>query len=174
MIDLNTLVILASARKHSDTQKLVELVFKDTEYTLLDLLDYNIAPYNYEEKYHADDEFLRVVEQMLSHQLIVFATPVYWYAMSGTMKIFFDRLSDIVGSQKHLGRQMKGRYTTLITISSDKDLPEGFEVPFKRTSEYLDMNYINGFFNPRKSLINSPQEVRKEALLWLDKIKPYI
>jgi multimeric flavodoxin WrbA len=115
---LNTLVILASARKNSDTQKLVELVFKDTEYTLIDLLDYKI------EQYPADDEFLKVVDAMLLHQLIVFATPVYWYSMSGYMKVFFDRLTDIVSTQKHLGRRLKGKQTAAISVSTDEDLPE--------------------------------------------------
>jgi multimeric flavodoxin WrbA len=135
------LIILATARKNSDTQKLVELLFKDTEYTLIDLLDYKIVQYNYEEQYPADDEFLKVVDAMLSHQLIVFATPVYWYAMSGYMKVFFDRLTDIVSTQKHLGRRLKGKQTAVIAVSTDEDLPEGFEIPFKRTSRYFDMEY---------------------------------
>jgi multimeric flavodoxin WrbA len=168
--NLAPLIILASARKHSDTQKLVELVFKDIDITLVDLLDYKIAQYNYEEEYPTDDEFLKVVEQMLTHQLIVFATPVYWYAMSGYMKVFFDRLTDIVSSQKHLGRKLKGKRAALIAVSTDEELPEGFEVPFKRTAEYFDMEYSCCFFSPAKAINNPTQMLIQQAGEWRRKI----
>ena len=170
MSNLAPLIILASARKHSDTQKLVELVFKDIDITLVDLLDYKIAQYNYEEEYPTDDEFLKVVEQMLTHQLIVFATPVYWYSMSGYMKVFFDRLTDIVSSQKHLGRKLKGKRTALITVSTDEELPEGFEIPFKRTSDYFDMEYSGCFFSPAKAINNPTQMLVQQAGEWRRKI----
>ena len=163
---MRPLIILASSRKNSDTQKLVELVFKNADITLVDLLDYKIEQYNYEEEYPVDDDFLKVVEQMLSHQLIVFATPVYWYSMSGYMKVFFDRLTDIVSSQKHLGRKLKGKHTALITVSTDEELPEGFEIPFKRTSDYLDMEYVGCFFSPAKMVNNPIQQLLHQAEEW--------
>lgn len=163
-------IILASARKNSDTQKLVELVFKDTEYTLVDLLDYKIAQYNYKEEYPTDDEFIKVAEQMLSHELIVFATPVYWYAMSGYMKIFFDRLTDLTASHKPMGKQLKGKRAALITVSTDDILPEGFEVPFKRTAEYFDMEYSGCFFSPAKAINNPTQMLVQQAGEWRRKI----
>lgn len=164
------LIILASSRKNSDTQKLVELVFKETEYIVVDLLDYKIAQYNYKEEYPTDDEFIKVAEQMLTHQLIVFATPVYWYAMSGYMKIFFDRLTDLTASHKPMGKQLKGKRAALITVSTDDILPEGFEVPFKRTAEYFDMEYSSCFFSPAKAINNPTQMLIQQAGEWRRKI----
>ncbi|WP_066839465.1 flavodoxin family protein [Rufibacter ruber] len=135
------LILLASARKDSDTRQLLDKVFQDTPHTLLDLLDYPIGPYRYENDYGPQDAFARVVEQMLRHPVIVFATPVYWYAMSGLLKTFFDRLTDLVTVQKSLGRKLAGKTVFLLAVGADPELPDGFEVPFKLTAKYLHMTY---------------------------------
>jgi multimeric flavodoxin WrbA len=77
---------------------------------------------------------------------IVFATPVYWYAMSGVMKIFFDRLSDLISTSKPLGRGLAGKSVYLFSTGSELEMPDGFEVPFKRTAEYFDMNYVKSIY----------------------------
>ncbi len=163
------LIILGSARKESDTQKLVELIFGGKEYKLIDLLHYSIAHYNYEEEYPSNDEFLTIVEQMLQHKVIVFATPVYWYSMSGYMKVFFDRLTDIVSSQKHIGRKLKGKKVALLSVSNSNELPEGFEIPFRDTANFLDMEYLGCFFSPSKELAN-PSVIKEKATNWLKSI----
>lgn len=137
-----TLVILGSSRKNSDTARLVTTLFQENLVTTVDLLDYQINPFHYESQYAKDDGFMDVVELMLSHDRIVFATPVYWYAMSGLMKTFFDRLTDIVTIRKETGRRLKGKQTFLVTVGADDALPVGFEEPFRLTSLYLDMEFI--------------------------------
>ena len=166
---MKPLIILGSARKNSDTQKLIELVFDDKEYNLIDLLDYSITHYNYGEEYPTTDEFLTIIEQMLNHDTIVFATPVYWYSMSSYMKVFFDRLTDIVSSQKHLGRKLKGKQVTLLAVSNSDTLPKGFEVPFSDTAKYLDMEYLGCFFSPSKEL-NNTKVIEEKAANWIKKV----
>ncbi|GAB2541892.1 flavodoxin family protein [Rufibacter soli] len=124
------LILLASARKDSGTHRLVRTVFHGTPHQLLDLLDYQIGPYRYENDYPPQDEFLKIIEQVLQHQVIVLATPVYWYAMSGLLKTFFDRLTDLVTVQKPLGRKLQGKTIFLLAVGTDSELPDGFEVPF--------------------------------------------
>jgi multimeric flavodoxin WrbA len=135
------LVILASARKESDTRAFVNRVFAGTDHKLIDLLDWPVAPYNYSNNYPEEDAFLEIAGELLRHQVIVFATPVYWYAMSGLLKIFFDRFTDLVTTKKQIGRQLKGKSTLLLAVGADEELPDGFEIPFKCTSAYLDMAY---------------------------------
>ncbi|GAB3197555.1 multimeric flavodoxin WrbA [Pontibacter aydingkolensis] len=137
----NPLVILGSARKDSDTRKLVDRLFKDKIFILADLLDYEINNYSYTHDYPGSDDFLKVVEQMIQHEQIVFATPVYWYAMSGIMKTFFDRLTDIITIHKNLGKQLAGKETFLLAVGSDDTLPVGFSEPFELTSAYFDMQF---------------------------------
>ncbi len=152
MMETRPLVILGSARKDSDTQDLIHQLFADLDYAIIDLLDHTLYPYDYAASYPADDKFLHITEQLLKHKVLVFATPVYWYAMSGPMKIFFDRFTDLMTLNKALGRQLKGKKSFLIAVGSDKALPEGFEVPFSRTSAYFGLDYIAAYYSSSKQL----------------------
>ena len=62
------------------------------------------------------------------------------------MKVFFDRLTDLVTVRQDLGRQLEGRKVFLVACGSDPELPDGFEVPFRRTADYLRMDYEGGFY----------------------------
>lgn len=142
------IIILGSARKKSDTRRFMKALFPDQEYELIDLLEYKIAPYSYSHEYPADDNFIKLCDLLLQHPLIVFATPVYWYSMSGLMKDFFDRLTDLITIHKESGRQLRGRKTALLAVGSDDDLPQGFTVPFESTSRYLGMELLASAYAP--------------------------
>jgi NAD(P)H-dependent FMN reductase len=145
-MSIKPLIILGSARKSGDTAKLVTSLFSPESVTRIDLLDYKINPYLYDGSYGKDDDFMKIVAQMLTHQRIVFATPVYWYAMSGLMKNFFDRLTDLVTVEKKIGRSMKGKQTFLLAVGAEDVLPLGFEEPFRLTSSYFDMEFIAALY----------------------------
>ena len=66
------------------------------------------------------------------------------------MKVFFDRLNELLSTHKPLGKALKGKRTYLISTGSESELPLGFETPFKLTSEYFEMNYIKAFYLPIK------------------------
>jgi multimeric flavodoxin WrbA len=133
------LIILASNRRHSNTEKLVKEIYGDNPCHLINLLDHHLTLYSYSGVYSTDDNFNDIVTVMLQHDDITFATPVYWYSMSGLLKTFIDRLTDIVTIDKEKGKQMKGRSLSVIAAGSDLALPDGFEVPFKLTALYFNM-----------------------------------
>lgn len=162
------LVILSSARKNSDTKKVVDTVFENFEHEIIDLLDYKIYHFSYDKEYPADDKFPFVVEKILKHTVLIFATPVYWYSMSGLMKIFFDRLTDVVTVQKDIGRKFKGKHTFLISSGSNEKLPAGFEVPFRSSSGYLNMQYNACFYH---SLEKDFTSIRIKSKGFIKKIK---
>ena len=147
------LVILGTARKHSDTEHFISVVFAKTDHKLIDLLDFNIAPYNYPNKYPGDDGFLKVIDEIMDHRAIVFATPVYWYAMSGIMKIFFDRLNDLTSLHKHAGEKLKGKSVFLLAAGYDELLPDGFEIPFQLTAGYFHMHYKGCIYHSTKTAV---------------------
>lgn len=92
------LILIASARANGNTAAAVERLrfrFDPSEATLIDLTASQLRPFSYGGT-ERDDGFRAVVDQMIGHRHMVFATPVYWYAMSGPMKMFFDRLSDLL------------------------------------------------------------------------------
>lgn len=151
-MDNRPIVILGSARRESDTKKLVRVLFPDNSVQMLDLLDYAICPYSYSGEYPAADQFLQVMEEVFPHKQVIFATPVYWYAMSGLMKTFFDRLTDLVTVQKSIGRQLAGKETSLLAVGSDKELPPGFILPFELTSGYFDMTFKACYYCPTNAV----------------------
>jgi multimeric flavodoxin WrbA len=79
-------------------------------------------------------------------QHLIFATPVYWYAMSGLMKVFFDRLTELITTSKPLGRAMKGKCCYLISCGTDAELPPGFDVPFRLTAKYFEMEFVSSHY----------------------------
>ena len=75
-----TLVILGSARGDGNTRTIVDHLLEDTNWEMIDLLDYNIGPFDYTHE-NRDDDFIPLIEELLEkdYQTLVFATPVYWY-----------------------------------------------------------------------------------------------
>lgn len=139
---------MGTARKNSDTEKLCNLVFEDAAFDLIDLLDYPIAHYDYEEHYPENDRFMEIAEKMLAYDSIIFATPVYWYAMSSYLKVFFDRITDLTRTHRTIGHQLAGKTMFMLTTSASKEIPEGFEIPFSETAGYLKMEYGGAYFTP--------------------------
>ncbi|HYJ37830.1 MAG TPA: NAD(P)H-dependent oxidoreductase [Chitinophagaceae bacterium] len=163
------LIILGSARKESDTRKVVDKIFHGVDHTLIDLLDHTLAGYDYSHIYSEKDRYQQMVDEMLLHQTIVFATPVYWYSMSALMKTFFDRFSDLVTYKKSIGRQLKGKSTLLVAVGAEEYLPDGYEMPFKATSDYLDMDYLGHLYHCTKTDIPNPQLIDAFLKKILDK-----
>jgi multimeric flavodoxin WrbA len=140
------LVILGSSRSDSNTLKAVRERSGGAEYELVELHRLHIQPYDYDHASLQDDDFLPVVKKMVDADAITFASPVYWYAMSGTMKTFMDRFSELLSTHKTLGRSLKGKDVYLVSSGSSPELPEGFVVPFQKTAEYFDMSFREAFY----------------------------
>ena len=71
--------------------------------------------------------------------------------MSSLMKIFFDRLTDLIGSQETIGRKLMGKKISVITSSIGNHLDENFFLPFIETANYLHLDYLEGthYVNPK-------------------------
>ena len=90
----------------------------------------------------------------MDHDLIVLATPVYWYTMSATMKIFLDRLTDLLEIRRDLGRKLRGKKLFIISSIGSTSLPQGFEDAFWQTAKYLKMEYEGSSFICSRNKIN--------------------
>ena len=137
---MKPIVILGSARPDGETRKAVDLAFPPGSAELVLLPDFTIGGYDYAHG-NTGDGFAAIAEKMAAADGIVFATPVYWYAMSAPLKIFFDRLTDMTQNLKPLGKALAGKPVWLIATGEEDVLPDGFEVPFDRTATYLGMRY---------------------------------
>ena len=136
------IIIQGSSRSNGNTHKVVEILREKTGMDVLDLRDKNIAPFDYDFN-NQDDDFLPIIRNIAdNYDTIIFATPVYWYSMSGIMKNFFDRISDCLKIEKDTGRKLRGKSMGLLICGYDDTEFEGFDMPFRNSAQYLGMNYL--------------------------------
>lgn len=142
---MKPLVILGSARADGETRRAVNIAFAPDAIDLAILPNLAIGGYDYDHR-NAPDGFAAIAQAMRDASAIVFATPVYWYAMSAPLKIFFDRLTDLTENLKPHGKALAGKPVWVIATGTEPVLPEGFEVPFARTADYFAMRYRAAFY----------------------------
>ncbi|MBG6130019.1 multimeric flavodoxin WrbA [Aquimarina sp. EL_43] len=136
------IIILGSSNSNGDTYKAASFVSQQMNYSIIDLKTKNISEFDYEFK-NRDDDFHPLIHEIVNqYDLIIFATPVYWYTMSGILKTFLDRISDCLKIEKDTGRKLRGMEMAILSCGSDKQLKDGFHMPFVETSKYLGMKYI--------------------------------
>lgn len=137
---VKTAIVSSSSRAEGDTSQIVQYLLSHSPATLFDLSQYSISFYDYEHR-NRDDDFLPLITQLIEYEHIVFATPMYWYSMCAQMKIFVDRLSDLLTIDKPLGRQLKGKSCSLVSTGYDLIAPDCLWQPFDLTAKYLHMQY---------------------------------
>lgn len=166
---MNTKVIIqASSKSYGNTYKIVSELNKNNDFDFIDLATKDINHFDYEFKNEHDD-FLPLIKEIVSkYDTIVFATPVYWYAMSGILKVFFDRMSDLLIKHKDLGRQFRGKKMAMLSNSGNDDLRNGFTMPFTETSKYLGMTYLGDI---HIWLTEDGKEIHPDALKKIDEFR---
>lgn len=136
------IIILGSSRSNGNTYKVTSFLKEKSGFDLIDLKSLNINGFDYDFN-NQNDDFMPLMKNIVSnYKTIVFATPVYWYAMSGIMKIFFERITDCLKIEKDIGRKLRGKSLAVISCGSDEELMNGFNMPFEESARYLGMNYV--------------------------------
>jgi multimeric flavodoxin WrbA len=151
-------IILGSSRKNGNTTKIVDEISKEHGIEVINLSDFNISYYDYESKNREDDFFPLIKGIIENYDTLIFATPVYWYNMSGIMKVFFDRISDLIRIEKETGRKLRGKKIGVISNSHDDEIEESFYIPFKKTADYLGMEYL-GHAHYNANILNQTTKI---------------
>ncbi|MFA0116007.1 flavodoxin family protein [Vibrio sp. 10N.261.46.E11] len=133
-------VILGTSKSDGNTRKLVESFVEQSDAKLFDLSDFDISFYDYEHE-NRNDSFLPIVHELVGFDHLVFASPVYWYSMSAQLKVFFDRLSDLLTIEKGLGRKLKGKSISVLSTGYNVELPKCFVEPFELTANYMQLEF---------------------------------
>ena len=137
-----TVIIQGSSKSNGDTNTVVNYLNTTNQFDIIDLNTKSIGHFDYDFK-NANDDFLEIMKEVIEkYDTIIFATPVYWYSMSGILKVFFDRISDLLKTEKDIGRKLRGKNMAMISCSNANDLKEGFSMPFIESANYLGMNYL--------------------------------
>jgi len=137
---MRTAIIFGSSRDHGNTRQLVDHLARRMESTTFNLAHYDISHYDYEHQ-NRNDDFLPLMQKILNFDRFILASPVYWYAPSGIMKIFIDRLSDLITIEKELGRRLRHQHAALLASGCDLLAPACFEEMFYRTFQHLGLHY---------------------------------
>ncbi|MBC8754178.1 NAD(P)H-dependent oxidoreductase [Kordia sp. YSTF-M3] len=134
-------IILGSSRSYGNTHTIVSELQQQTGFDLVDLKQYQINHFEYDLK--NEDDFNALFKNLTeNYETFVFATPIYWYTMSGMMKVFFDRISDFLFEEKEVGRRLRQKTMGVVSCGSDSEIKQGFEMPFVESAAYLGMEYI--------------------------------
>jgi len=137
-----TIAIIGSSRRNGNTGKLIDRIALDLNIEVIDLVAMDISAFDYEHN-NIDDDFLPLMEHLLKHDNIIFASPVYWFAMSAQMKVFVDRLSDFLSlnALKDKGRMLREKTGYVVSTSASKEIDASFLDSFTNTFKHLGMEY---------------------------------
>jgi len=139
---LSTLALLSSSRRDGNTGQLMDRIAAALKIEVVDLTRQRLSPYDYAHR-NRDDDFEPLVRHVLAHEQIIFATPIYWYAVSPAMKVFLDRLSDLLELPDLLaaGRRLRGKNAYVVCTSSGEEPSREFVGAFRETFGYLGMHF---------------------------------
>ncbi len=164
----DTVIIQGSSRGDGNTARIVDFIVDMSGFDKIDLVDYNIGHFDYTFS-NSEDDFLPLMRQITSlYHTLIFATPVYWYAMSGVMKVFFDRITDCLHIDKDTGRLLRGKNMAMISCGSDDNITPYFSMPFRESASYLGMQYL-GDVHTWLDSTDIPNDVRHRLSEFLDK-----
>lgn len=108
----------------------------------MNLSDEDIAAYDYEHR-NRGDGFEPLIDRILGYEQIIFAAPVYWYAVPPPMKSFIDRLTDLLELKdlKEKGRGLREKRAFVLATSGIDEISSAFLSMFTDTFAYLGMTY---------------------------------
>ncbi|MGG4178272.1 flavodoxin family protein [Virgibacillus pantothenticus] len=166
---MSIVVFHGSTRTNGNTEYLARHAIPKEVATHIYLRDYNIQPIV--DKRHADEGFPEIqddhtflIDQLLKHEIVVFATPIYWYGMSGPMKTFIDRWSQILRDPNypHFRQALKEKKVYLILVGGDHPHVKGLPLvqQFQYICQFFGMsleNYIIGQSRKPGEIVNNKQ-----------------
>lgn len=138
----DAIALFASSRRNGNTGQLMDRIAKNLSIDVVDLALMRMSAYDYEHR-NRDDDFEPLMKRVLEFDQIVFASPVYWYAVSPPMKVFLDRISDFLELPDLVsdGRRLRGKTGYVVCTSIYEEAPSSFVGSFRDTFEYLGMHF---------------------------------
>jgi len=130
-IMLSTIALLSSSRRLGNTGQLIDRIASELNIEVVDLASQRFSAYDYEHR-NRNDDFEPLMKRVLAHDQIIFATPIYWYAVSPAMKVLPDLLSE--------GRRLRGKKAYVVCTSVGSDPSVAFMAAFRDTFDYLGMH----------------------------------
>ena len=132
----SAIALFASARRHGNTGALMDRIASELDIEVVDLGALAIAPYDYKHG-HRGDDFEPLFRRVLDYENVIFASPVYCYAVAPPMKAFFDRITDFLDLPQALqdeARRLRGKAAYVVCTSIYDAPPPSFIRAFSATT----------------------------------------
>lgn len=137
----DTALVIGTSRGDGNTWGLLRGANARLELPIFDVTSLRISYFDYDSG-NLNDDFIPTMEKLVEFETIGLVSPVYWYSVSAQIKTFIDRISDLLGPRKDLGRRLRGKRLFLMANgSTDMSLPTCMEQMVQKTAEYLGMRY---------------------------------
>lgn len=160
-------IIHGSSRENGNTDYLTSKAIGKESGTHIFLRDHQIQPIVDERHAEAGfqevtDDHKQLIDLILIHDVLVFSTPIYWYSMSGPMKIFIDRTSQIMRDPDytHFKQGMKGKKVYVIAVGGDHPHVKG--LPLIQQFQYICQYYSMSFEGYVIGKASKPGEIEKD------------
>ncbi|MCX5715162.1 MAG: flavodoxin family protein [Candidatus Omnitrophica bacterium] len=123
------------------------------------------------------DEASPIIKRMAKEDVIVFATPLYFFGASAQLKLVFDRMFSLYKWDNQTGEiatPLKGKMLVLIASAFENVGLDALEMPFKLTADYTGMKFesllvpnagISGDIKNNASIRNKAMLLGKKASL---------
>lgn len=136
------IALFSSSRRRGNTGQLMDRIALELGCEVVDLGALRMSAFDYEHR-NRDDDFEPLMNRVLAHEQIIFATPIYWYAVSPAMKVFLDRISDYLELPDllPLGRRLRGKSAYVVCTSISDEPAEAFTSAWRETADYLGMRF---------------------------------
>lgn len=146
---MSIIVLHGSTRDDGNTEQLAELVLKGIPHDNILLRDKKIFPID--DLRHAEggfrpveDDYDEVIQRVLEHDVLIFATPVYWYGMTGILKNFIDRWSQSLRDERYDFKALIAQKRAYV-IAVGGDQPRIKALPliqqFKYTFDFVNLPF---------------------------------
>ncbi|PTX51471.1 multimeric flavodoxin WrbA [Melghirimyces profundicolus] len=162
---MRILALYGSTRRQGNSELLADVVLEGLDCTKIYLNDYHIEPFR-DHRHDPEgfqpiqDDHADLVRQMLLHDLILFATPMYWYGMPGNLKNFIDRWSTYYADMTFKDR-MSEKETMVVITGGDEPHVKAFPMiqQFYWIFEFMGMDFIDYIIG----IANNPGDILRDS-----------
>ncbi|MFJ7737408.1 flavodoxin family protein [Lysinibacillus sp. NPDC097287] len=174
---MNITAFIGSSREHSNSEMLADHVLNGIPHQNLFLKDLNIQPihdlrHSKEGFQFVDDDYDQIIQALLTSDIVIFTTPIYWYSMSSIMKTMVDRLSHAIRDERFPQLKEKLQTTEAIILAVGGDEPKIKGLPMIQQFQYIFdflkmpfLSYIIGEANKPGEITKDEQALTQATLL---------
>ncbi|MDW8563789.1 flavodoxin family protein [Staphylococcus shinii] len=173
--------LFGSSRNNGNSKVILDYLLYGTNHQIYNLFDTNIEKVI--DNRHSDvdsidlhqDDYSKVLKSVMGSDTIIFSTPLYWYSMSASLKLFIDRWTESLrGEQRNNFKEAmaKKKYIVMIVggdnpIIKSKPLVEQFKYIFEFMN-ITDYTFLIGEGVAPSDVLKDGNVIKKVKSLNLD------